>query len=90
MVFLSDGGEDAITAREFDVTTRRFVPGGFVPADSAPGMSRRTLLLVALAGAAIPIIAAGAFVVVKSTQKPDRREEKPKDGLYRKDRNDAP
>ena len=28
-VFLSDGGEDAQTIREFDVTTRRFVPNGF-------------------------------------------------------------
>ena len=30
MLNLSDGGEDAVTAREFDLTTRRFVPGGFV------------------------------------------------------------
>jgi len=29
LVFLSDGGEDAITAREFDLRTRAFVPGGF-------------------------------------------------------------
>ena len=30
MVLLSDGGEDAITAREFDLVTRRFVSHGFV------------------------------------------------------------
>ncbi len=30
LVFLSDGGEDAITAREFDLTTDQFVQGGFV------------------------------------------------------------
>jgi prolyl oligopeptidase len=30
MVLLSDGGEDAVTAREFDLQTRAFVPNGFV------------------------------------------------------------
>ena len=30
LVFLSDGGEDAITAREFDLTTNQFVQAGFV------------------------------------------------------------
>lgn len=30
MIALSDGGRDAIEWREFDVTTRRFVEGGFV------------------------------------------------------------
>lgn len=30
MVMLSDGGEDATTAREFDLVTGHFVPGGFV------------------------------------------------------------
>ena len=30
MIMLSDGGEDAATAREFDLETRRFVPDGFV------------------------------------------------------------
>lgn len=29
LLLLSDGGEDALTAREFDLTTRRFVTGGF-------------------------------------------------------------
>ena len=29
LVFLSDGGEDAITVREFDLATRKFVEGGF-------------------------------------------------------------
>ena len=29
LVSLSDGGEDATTVREFDIATRRFVPGGF-------------------------------------------------------------
>jgi prolyl oligopeptidase len=30
MLSLSDGGEDAVTVREFDVPSARFVPGGFV------------------------------------------------------------
>ena len=30
LVSLSDGGEDAVTMREFDVATGAFVPGGFV------------------------------------------------------------
>ncbi len=30
MISLSDGGEDAVTLREFDLSTRKFVPGGFV------------------------------------------------------------
>ena len=29
MIGLSDGGEDAVTEREFDLVTRRFVPNGF-------------------------------------------------------------
>jgi prolyl oligopeptidase len=29
MVFLSDGGEDAVTAREFDAVAGRFIVGGF-------------------------------------------------------------
>ncbi len=29
LISLSDGGEDATTVREFDLTTRAFVPGGF-------------------------------------------------------------
>lgn len=29
MVYLSDGGEDAITAREYDLDAKQFVPGGF-------------------------------------------------------------
>ena len=30
MIGLSDGGEDAVTVREFDLATRRFVPNGFL------------------------------------------------------------
>jgi prolyl oligopeptidase len=30
MIALSDGGEDAVTEREFDLRTNSFVPGGFV------------------------------------------------------------
>ncbi len=30
MISLSDGGEDATTEREFDLTTKAFAPGGFV------------------------------------------------------------
>jgi prolyl oligopeptidase len=29
LIYLSDGGEDAITVREFDLTTKTFVPDGF-------------------------------------------------------------
>ena len=30
LIHLSDGGEDAVTVREFDVATKRFVAGGFM------------------------------------------------------------
>ncbi len=30
LVYLSEGGEDAVTVREFDLATQAFVPGGFV------------------------------------------------------------
>lgn len=30
MIALSDGGEDAVTLREFDLSSRRFVSGGFI------------------------------------------------------------
>ena len=30
LISLSDGGEDAVTVREFDLSTKQFVPGGFV------------------------------------------------------------
>ncbi|MDP1108944.1 S9 family peptidase, partial [Klebsiella pneumoniae] len=30
LINLSDGGKDAVTVREFDLTTKRFVDGGFV------------------------------------------------------------
>ena len=29
LIDLSDGGEDAVTVREFDLVTKQFVPGGF-------------------------------------------------------------
>lgn len=39
LVSLSDGGEDAQTVREFDLTTREFVKGGFVLPTSKQGAS---------------------------------------------------
>jgi prolyl oligopeptidase len=30
LISLSDGGEDAVTVREFDLATGKFVPNGFV------------------------------------------------------------
>jgi len=49
MVSLSNGGLDASTDREFDLTTRRFVEGGFVvpEAKSSIGWLDRNTLLVA-------------------------------------------
>jgi prolyl oligopeptidase len=38
IVYLSDGGEDAITAREYDLSAKQFVPGGF----SLPRAKQRT------------------------------------------------
>ena len=38
LISLSDGGEDATTVREFDLTTRAFVPGGFVSPHSKQDM----------------------------------------------------
>lgn len=48
LVALSNGGEDAQTLREFDLATRRFVPGGFVlphAKQSATWLDRNTLLV---------------------------------------------
>ncbi len=48
MLNLSDGGEDAVTAREFDLTTRAFVPDGFMlpkGKQSAAWLSQDTLLV---------------------------------------------
>lgn len=48
LVFLSDGGKDAITVREFDLTTRSFVEDGFVLPESKGGatwIDRDTLLI---------------------------------------------
>ena len=48
LVLLSDGGKDAVTIREFDRTTRRFVENGFVLPESKGGASwvdENTLLI---------------------------------------------
>lgn len=48
MVELSEGGEDAVTAREFDLKTEKFVDGGFVSPHSKQNISwvdKDTLLL---------------------------------------------
>jgi prolyl oligopeptidase len=48
LVSLSDGGEDADTTREFDLTTGQFVPGGFVllhSKQSADWLNENTLLV---------------------------------------------
>jgi prolyl oligopeptidase len=37
MIALSDGGEDATVMREFDMTTKRFVEGGFVLEEKSQG-----------------------------------------------------
>ena len=47
LVALSEGGEDAITYREFDVAAGQFVPGGFVLPTSKQGatwLDKDTLL----------------------------------------------
>lgn len=49
MIALSDGGEDATILREFDMTTRQFVNGGFVIEDKSQGgiewLDKDTLLV---------------------------------------------
>lgn len=48
LINLSDGGKDAVTVREFDLTTRRFVEGGFVIPEGKHRISwldRDTLLI---------------------------------------------
>ncbi len=48
LIRLSDGGEDADTTREFDLTTGQFVPGGFVlphSKQSSDWLNRDTLLV---------------------------------------------
>jgi prolyl oligopeptidase len=49
LVSLSDGGEDAVTTREFDVAEARFLPGGFVIPHAKQEVAWETpdLLLVA-------------------------------------------
>jgi len=48
LINLSDGGKDAVTVREFDLTTKRFVDGGFVIPEGKHRISwldRDTLLI---------------------------------------------
>ncbi len=48
LVYLSDGGKDAVTVREFDTTTKAFVDGGFVIPEGKHRISwldRDTLLI---------------------------------------------
>ncbi len=48
LVYLSDGGKDAVTVREFDTTTKAFVEGGFVIPEGKHRISwldRDTLLI---------------------------------------------
>jgi prolyl oligopeptidase len=48
MISLSDGGEDAVTVREFDLTTDRFISGGFQLSrqkQSAAWLDENTLLV---------------------------------------------
>jgi prolyl oligopeptidase len=48
LIELSDGGEDAHTLREFDLTTQKFVPGGFVlprEKQEATWLDQNTLLI---------------------------------------------
>ncbi|HEY7789271.1 MAG TPA: prolyl oligopeptidase family serine peptidase [Vicinamibacterales bacterium] len=48
LISLSDGGEDAVTMREFDLTTDRFVPNGFVlprQKQTAAWLGERSLLV---------------------------------------------
>ncbi len=67
MLFLSDGGEDAITAREYDLKAKQFVPGGF----TLPKAKQRTAwesedsLLVAREWSADELTTSGYPFVVK-------------------------
>lgn len=68
LVFLSDGGEDAVTVREFDVRAGVFVPNGFVLPLSKQNVSWKdaNTLLVARDWGAGTMTASGYPFVVKS------------------------
>lgn len=68
LVALSDGGEDAVTLREFDLRTGRFVADGFVLPSSKQNISwlDEDTLLVARDWGAGTLTASGYAFVVKS------------------------
>jgi len=66
MVALSDGGEDAVTLREFDLSTSRFVDGGFALPHSkqeADWIDENTLILARDWGAGTMTASGYPFVV---------------------------
>ncbi|MBO9710878.1 MAG: S9 family peptidase [Caulobacter sp.] len=68
LVTLSDGGKDAVTVREFDTTTKAFVPGGFVLPEGKQSVSwlDRDTLLVAREWKPGEVTASGYAYVVKA------------------------
>jgi len=93
LVNLSDGGEDAVTVREFDLTTAAFVPGGFVLPHSkqnADWLDKDTLLVARDWGPGTMTESSYAFVIksLKRGQSLDQAVE-----IYRgtaKDVSDSP
>ncbi len=71
LVSLSEGGEDAVTYREFDLQTGQFVPGGFTLPTSKQGASwvDKDTLLVARDWGAGSMTASGYPFVVKEVKR---------------------
>jgi prolyl oligopeptidase len=67
LIYLSDGGEDAVTVREFDIRTNHFVPNGFVLPKSKQAITRAApdALLVARDWGAGTMTKSGYPYVVK-------------------------
>ena len=71
LVSLSDGGKDAVTVREFDVTTKSFVDGGFIIPEGKHRISwlDRDTLLVATDFGAGSLTESGYPYIVKALKR---------------------
>lgn len=71
LVSLSDGGKDAVTVREYDLATRRFVTNGFVLPEAKSGVTwldRNTLIVATDWGAGTMTESGYPFVVKRWTR----------------------
>ncbi|HEY1072955.1 prolyl oligopeptidase family serine peptidase [Brevundimonas sp.] len=71
LINLSDGGKDAVTVREFDLTTKRFVDGGFVIPEGKHRLTwlDRDTLLIATDFGAGTMTESGYPFIVKSLKR---------------------